>query len=91
MAKGVGGEGALGVRRSITQPDLELLGSLLDGMEAEESVQRWAGGGYVKKIVKRKLWAEEGARATWTETRGLETAECVLKVTGAFEQLRPEM
>lgn len=49
MAKGVGGEGALGVQRSITQPDLELLGSLLDGMEAEESVQRWAGGGYVKK------------------------------------------
>lgn len=38
MAKGVVGEGASGVRRSITQPHLE---SLRDAVEAEGSVERW--------------------------------------------------
>lgn len=62
MAKGVVGEGASGVRRSVTQPHLE---SLQDAVEAERSVERWVWGGYVKKKkVKQKLWAEEGAWAT---------------------------
>lgn len=46
MAKGVVGEGASGVRRSVTQPHLE---SLQDAVEAEGSVERWVWGGYVKE------------------------------------------